>query len=377
MRSILSLRSRSNPGRITGLPAGSRSRAGRLAGFLLLGLAVLALLALSPLLGPVSISPATVGAILLHHLTGGTYPVDPCGAGVQSARCTVLSEIVWDIRLPALLLALLVGGGLGISGATLQGVFRNPLADPYLLGLSSGASLGAATLFVLNVGAAEANLTLPLLAFVGALLAGVVILVAARSPRSTPTTLLLTGVALSAFLSAILATLLLFNPLGNLQVTYWLLGGLFGATWDRAAIVLGGLLVGGSLLALYGRELNLLQLGAEVAQSLGVDVPRVRRRLILLASVVTALAVAFTGIIGFVGLISPHVVRRLFGPDYRVVLPGSLLVGAVFLAFAQDVSQLLPLGTEVPVGIPTSFAGFPFFLYLLYRHRQAPAEASG
>jgi iron complex transport system permease protein len=269
-------------------------------------------------------------------------------------------------------LALLVGAALAVSGATLQGVFRNPLADPYLLGLSSGASLGAAALFVLNVGASAANLALPLFAFAGAILTGVVILLAARSPRTTPTTLLLTGVALSSFLSAVLATLLLFNPLGNLQVSYWLLGGLFGATWDRDGIVLGGLLVGGSLLALYGRELNVLQLGSEVAQSLGVDARRVRNRLLLLASFVTAVGVAFAGIIGFVGLISPHIVRRVFGSDYRFVLPASALVGAAFLALAQDLSQLVGLGTEIPVGIPTSFAGFPFFLYLLYRHRRTP-----
>jgi cobalamin transport system permease protein len=338
-----------------------------------LGGAVALLLLASPLLGPVPIPPAEVGSILLHQATHGAVPSTPCGdPGVPPERCAVLVEIVWDIRLPALLLALLVGAGLGLSGATLQGVFRNPLADPYLLGLSSGASLGAATLFVLGVGSAAANLTLPAFAFGGAMATGVVILVAARSPRSTPTTLLLTGVALSSFLSAILATLLLFNPLGNLQVSYWLLGGLFGATWDRVAIVFGGLLVGGALLGIHGRELNLLQLGSDVAQSLGVDARRVRLRLLLLASFVTAVAVAYTGIIGFVGLISPHLVRRLFSSDYRVVLAGSVLVGAVFLALAQDVAQLVPLGTEIPVGIPTSFAGFPFFLYLLYRRRQAP-----
>lgn len=345
-------------------------------GLLLLGSVAVGLLVASPLIGPVPIPPSTVGTILLHESTQGLVEPNACaGAGVSADRCTVLIEIVWDIRVPALLLALLVGAALGLAGATLQGVFRNPLADPYLLGISSGASLGAASVFVLGVGSAAANLTLPLFAFLGAGLTGLVIVAAARSSRATPTTLLLTGVALSAFLSAILATLLLFNPLGNLQVSYWLLGGLFGATWTRDAIVLGGLLAGGSVLLLYGRELNLLQLGTDVAQSLGVDARRVRLRLILLASLVTAVGVAFTGIIGFVGLISPHVVRRLFGADYRIVLPGSALMGAVFLALAQDVAQLIPLGTEIPVGIPTSFAGFPFFLFLLYRHRQGEGGA--
>ena len=377
MRSIRAPASAAPPPGTPASTEGSR-RPRQALGFLLLGATIAGLIVLSPLIGPVGISPAVVGSILLHQATGGAFPPDACGGAVGSAaRCAILVEIVWDIRLPALLLALLVGAGLGLSGATLQGLFRNPLADPYLLGLSSGASLGAATLFVLGIGAQAANLTLPLFAFFGAMITGGIVLLAARSPRSTPTTLLLTGVALSSFLSAILGTLLLFNPLGNLQVSYWLLGGLFGATWDRVAIVFGGLLIGGALLAAHGRELNLLQLGSEVAQSLGVDARRVRVRLLLLASFVTAVAVAFTGIIGFVGLISPHVVRRLFSSDYRVVLGGSVLVGAVFLALAQDVSQLIPFGTEIPVGIPTSFAGFPFFLYLLYRRRARPLEATG
>jgi iron complex transport system permease protein len=252
-------------------------------------------------------------------------------------------------------------------------VFRNPLADPYLLGLSSGAALGAAALLVGGVGGKAANLALPLFAFLGALATGAVILIAGLSRRSTPATLLLTGVALSSFLSAILATLLLFNPLGNLQVTYWLLGGLFQATWTRDGIVLGGMVVGGALLFLYSRELNLLQLGPEVAQSLGVDARRARTRLILLASFVTAVAVAFAGIIGFVGLVAPHIVRRLFGVDYRIVLPASAVVGACMLGSAQDLAQLVTAGTEIPVGIPTSFAGFPFFLYLLYRHQRKAA----
>jgi iron complex transport system permease protein len=357
-------------------PTGRRRRSWTGFGLLIAVLVVLVLF--SPLLGPVPIPPETVGSIVVHQASGGQLAPNACaGSSVTPARCVILTEIVWDVRLPTLLLALLVGAALAVSGATLQGVFRNPLADPYLLGLSSGASLGAAVVFVLTIGSSTANLTLPLFAFLGAILTGIVILLAARSPRSTPTTLLLTGVALSSFLSAILASLLLFNPLGNLQVSYWLLGGLFGATWDRDGIVLAGLLIGGSLLGLYGRELNMLQLGSDVAQSLGVDARRVRIRLLLLASFVTAVGVAFAGIIGFVGLISPHVVRRMLGTDYRIVLPASALVGGAFLALAQDVSQVVGLGTEIPVGIPTSFAGFPFFLYLLYRRRQPIGGSQG
>ena len=343
----------------------ARRRAGLLA---LLGAA--AILAVSPIVGPVAIPAGTVGRILLQHALPGAVPGSACASGVSARLCDAYGEIVVLERLPEILLALLVGAALGMSGATLQGVFRNPLADPYLLGLSTGGTLGAALLLIFQVGLAYADLLLPLFAFLGALLTGVVILAAARGPRGSVETLLLTGVALASFLSAILSLVLLYNPVGSLQVSFWLLGGLGGATWDRDGIVFGGLLVGATFLALQARPLNLLQLGPEVAQSLGVDAPKVRVRLILLASFLTAIAVAFSGVIGFVGLVSPHIVRRLRGVDYRVVLPGSALVGAIFLLGARDLSESVIPGTLLPVGIFTSFAGAPFFLYLLYRQRQ-------
>jgi iron complex transport system permease protein len=332
----------------------------------------LIIVAIAPLVGSVSIPPELIGRILLHGATGGIFPSSPCaGSAVSPRLCDAYQEIIWQERVPELLLALLAGAALGISGATLQGVFRNPLADPYLLGLSTGGTLGAAVLLIFQIGLADADLLLPVFAFAGALLTGVAILVVARGPRGSVETLLLTGVALASFLSAILSLVLLYNPISSLQVSYWLLGGLTGATWDRDGIVAGGLLVGAALLVLEGRPMNVMQLGPEIAQSLGVDVPRARVRLLLLASFVTATAVAFTGVIGFVGLVSPHVVRRIVGVDYRKVLPGAALVGGVFLLAARDLADGAIPGTVLPVGIFTSFAGAPFFLYLLYRRRQA------
>ena len=357
-----------------GVPAPERSLRYGWVALLFAGGAALALG--STLVGSEPIAPSLVARVLLHELTAGAFGPVQCPSP-STVSCASVVTIVWDVRVPAILLAILVGASLGLSGATLQGVFRNPLADPYLLGLSSGATVGVAIVLMLNVGLAYANLTLPLLAFVGALATGGAILLAARSPSSSIETLLLTGVALSAFLSAVLSLLLLYNPYRNLQVTYWLLGGLYGGTWDRDGIVFGGLLVGGALLALYGRSLNLLQLGPEVAQSLGVDGRAVRVRLILLSSFLTAIAVAFSGIIGFVGLVSPHVVRRLVGPDYRKVLPGSALVGATFLLVANDLSQLVIPDAILPVGIFTSFVGAPFFLYLLYRQRRVDTMGRG
>jgi iron complex transport system permease protein len=331
---------------------------------LLLGGAGLVVL-FSPLIGSISIPPVRVLEIVL---SGGGALFNPCAGG--GPHCPVYLEIVWQERLPEVLLAVLAGGALGISGGTLQGIFRNPLADPFLLGISTGGTLGASLVFVFSIGEAEANLALPLLAFVGSLGTGLLILAAARGRHGSIETLLLTGVALNAFLSSVLTVILLYNPVASLQVDFWLLGGLGGASWVRDGIAFGVLLAVGTVIAVHGRELNLLQLGNDVAQSAGVDARRVRNRLLFLTSITTAVAVAFTGIIGFVGLVSPHVVRRVAGSDYRIVLPGAAVAGAAFLLGARDLSLWWFPSNVLPIGIFTSAAGAPFFLYLLYRRRR-------
>jgi iron complex transport system permease protein len=352
----------SSPGR--GTPAW---RTGVVALILLVGL--LALVAGSALVGSNWLPPAAVFAILLHQATGG-WLAPACGGVASSAtECTLWTEVVWGARVPIILVALFAGAALALSGATLQGTFRNPLCDPFLLGLSSGAAMGTAVLFTFQVAVSDQATLLPLFAFAGALAPGLVVYLATRRAGRSPESLVLTGVALSAFFSAVLSTFLFLNPSGGIQVSFWLLGNLQGETWDRAGVLAAAVLIIGSLLAFYGRELNVLQLGPEVAESVGVDARRTTRRLILLSTVVTAVAVAFTGVIGFVGLVSPHIVRLLVGPDYRRVLPLSALFGAVFLLGASDLSQMIIPGVPVPVGIPTSFAGVPFFLYLLYRPR--------
>lgn len=332
----------------------------------------------SPLIGNVPIPPEIVLAILIHHLSGGLLVADPCaGASVASTTCHAYDLIVWQSRFPEVVLGVGAGAALGLSGGALQGVFRNPLADPFLLGLSSGGTLGAALAVVYQVDIAQQNLVVPLLAFVGALASGLVVLAAGRSRFGSVETLLLAGVALSSFLSSVLSLVLLANPAGSLQVDFWLLGSLGEGSWSQDGIVIGVLLVVGTLIVLHGRDLNLIQLGNDVAQGLGVDARRVRTRVILLTSVATAVAVAFTGIIGFVGLVSPHVIRRLFGPDYRVVLPGAAVVGAGFLLAARDLSLAAVPSSVLPIGIFTSFAGAPFFAYLLFRRRQAVTMGGG
>jgi len=330
------------------------------------------LVAGSTLLGTVAIPPQLVFQILLHQVSnGGLYPAPCAGVTVSQPLCGAYVVIIWQLYVPEILLALIVGAALGISGGALQGIFRNPLADPFLLGISSGGTIGAAVIYVYRFQEANADLFLPLFAFIGSVGTGLLILGIARGRFSSVETLLLTGVALANLLSAILSLILLYNPAGSDQVTFWLLGGLGLATWQVDGIACGAVLILATALALHGRELNLIQLGHDVAQSAGVDARRVRVRVILLASLTTAVAVAFTGIIGFVGLVSPHIVRRVWGTDYRVVLPGAAAVGAVFLLAARDVNYLLFPGSLLPLGIFTAFAGVPFFLYLLYRQRTA------
>jgi iron complex transport system permease protein len=329
-----------------------------------LGLSLLVVLSVA--VGPEPLPWQATLAIFLHQASGGRLVSDPC-PGVSAAQCHIWVEVVWGARLPALLLALVAGAALGLSGAGLQGVFRNPLADPYLLGLSAGAALGASSVYTFDLYPAARGLALPLFAFGGGLVPGAVIYAAARSGKNSPQTLLLTGVALNAFFSAILATFLLYNPVANLSVNFWLLGSLEYAGWSHDGLVLSVVLIVGLLLVLRGQELNLLQLGPDVAQSLGSDPHRLTRQVVLLTTVVTAAVVAFAGIIGFVGLVAPHVVRRLVGVDYRRVLAMSALAGGAFLVVAWDVAQVVIRSVVIPVGIPTAFFGALFFLYLLYR----------
>ncbi len=360
------------PGAASPAEAPRRRRIGR--GWrLAIGVAILGALAVlvSPLIGPVPIPPVVVLRILFGV-------ADPCAGYLSHAySCVAAPTIVLEVRVPEILLGLIAGAALGISGAGLQGVFRNPLADPFLLGISSGATLGASIVLVFQVGIQEADLFLPLFAFLGAAGTGLVVVLLARNRYGSVETLLLGGVAIAAFLSAADWLVLLYNPELGLQVDLWLLGGLGSASWSVDAIALSLVMVFGTLLALYGPELNLIQLGNDVAQSAGVATTRVRVTVILLASVVTATSVAFTGIIGFVGLVAPHVIRRTVGTDYRVVLAGSAITGAAFLLAARDVSILAFPTSELPIGIFTAFAGVPFFLYLLYRQSRVVTMGSG
>jgi iron complex transport system permease protein len=278
-------------------------------------------------------------------------------------------EIVWQFRFPRALLGALVGGGLALAGATFQALLRNPLAEPYILGISGGASVGAVTLLALGLASAT-SWALPLAAFAGALLAiALVFRVATASGRTMDVrVLLLAGVVIGAFFSACIAFILSVSEARTVQsAVLWIMGSLAGAAW-RDVIVTAVYTIPAALLLLgLARPLNLISVGEETALYLGADVERVKRLALGVAALLTAAGVAVAGVIGFVGLVVPHAVRLLVGSDHRALLPLSFLGGAAFLSLADLIAKLALSPTEIPVGVITAFVGVPLFLILLRR----------
>jgi iron complex transport system permease protein len=312
-------------------------------------------------IGAVPIAPRQVIAIVAAH----------AGLDLGVAYTPEQDAVLWAIRLPRVVLGALVGAGLAVAGAALQGIFRNPLADPGLIGVSSGASLGAVLAIVVGVSAAGA-FALPAAAFVGGLAATFVVYAFARSGgRTEVVTLLLTGLAVSAIASAAIGFLLFTATDAELRsVVFWSLGSLGSATWPSVAGAAPFVLAGVLLVPLFARPLDLLLLGEREARHLGVDTERVRLAVITLAALATGAAVAVAGVVAFVGLIVPHLVRLAAGPGHRVVLPASALGGAALLLLADLVARTVAAPAELPLGVVTSLIGGPFFLWLLHRTRR-------
>ena len=287
------------------------------------------------------------------------------------AQTTVTPEqqaVLWYIRVPRLLTALLVGAGLAASGAVLQGVFSNPLADPGILGVSSGASVGAVLALALGFGGAGA-FVLPLFAFLGAVLAVLLTVgLSLRHGRIPVMALLLSGVVVGMLLSALTAAILTAVDAHKLQqYLFWTIGGLDYRRWEH--VYMGLLPIGGGLviMLLLARHLNVLALGETEARAVGMNVSAYRFLLLAAASMTTAAGVCISGDIGFVGLVVPHMIRLLAGPDHRRLLPLSILAGGAFLVFCDTLGRILLPATEIRVGIMTALAGTPYFLYLLRR----------
>lgn len=286
-----------------------------------------------------------------------------------------IQSIIMDIRLPRLILALLVGASLAILGAVMQGLFRNPLADPSLIGVSGGASVGASIVIVAAGGAMLSPLAGLSMVALGAFIGGaittlVVYRVATSSLGTSVTTMLLAGIAIGAIAGAFNSLLSYFSDNQMLrQISVWQMGNLGGANWQKVSIMASVSLIIFSLLSSQARSLNALLLGESEARHLGIDVQRIKRQLIFLTALGVGVSVALAGLIGFVGLIVPHMVRLLIGPDHRALLPASALAGASLLLIADSIARVVVLPAELPTGILTALLGAPFFVALLLKQR--------
>lgn len=296
---------------------------------------------------------------------------------MDSGLSNIEASIVFDIRMPRVLMALLVGAMLGLSGSAYQGVFRNPLAEPYLLGVAAGAGLGATLAIVSSL--ASSKWLIPIFAFSGGMIASSFSYLVGSSGKSRPhnsrldnsVSLILAGVAVSSFFVAI-QTYLQQRHVDTLREVYsWVLGRFSVQGWDEIIILLPYFVVTSVVILLYRRVLNVFEVGEEEAKSLGVDVRKARLIILTAASVSASAAVAFTGLIGFVGIIIPHLVRLIFSNSYRAILPLSMILGAAFLVLADLLARTIVSPAELPIGVITAFVGAPFFVFVLYRARNS------
>ena len=279
--------------------------------------------------------------------------------------------IIKGIRLPRIILSFLVGSGLAISGVIFQGVIRNPMVDPYIVGISAGAGTGVTIAiisgFSLNFMGVD---TLPLMAFLGAVITVYIVYQLAKVKNKLPVmTFLLAGVAMGFVLNAIQSFLMVLDANNMHKIIYWLMGSIASGGWHEVKIMLPYFIAGLIPIIFYLKDLNLVLLGEESAQHLGVDVERVKKILIVAATLVTASVVSVSGSIGFIGLIVPHIARMLIGPDHRKMLPLAAFIGGTFLLISDDIARSLIPPLEIPVGIITALAGGPYFIYLLRKKK--------
>ncbi|WP_440990218.1 vitamin B12 ABC transporter permease BtuC [Haloarchaeobius baliensis] len=352
---------------------------------------LLATIAVCTAVGPVDIAPTAVLAAILNELwlpTGASLTdgstrlfgvtVLPFGVGLRTTHpfnfhvAETTRVIVVSLRLPRIALAAVVGFALASAGTVMQGFFRNPMADPSIVGVSSGAAVGAVAFITLGGAIPLVGTAVPFgiegAAFVGAVAAAFLVYTIATEGGRTPVaTLLLAGVAVQTFLGAVVSFLMVTSPMGSLQrAYYWLLGDLgMNAAWEPVGIAFVAVSASFLLLLPFTRDLNVLMLGEEDAHHLGIEVERTKRILLAVSSAITAAGVAVAGVIGFVGLVVPHAMRLVVGPDHRVLLPTSALGGAIFLVVADTLAR--STAEVLPVGIVTAAVGAPFFLFLLSR----------
>lgn len=328
-------------------------------GVILLGAALLALVG-----GAVPLPPSRTVGIILDQLPGLDL------SGVASAR---EAAIVLEVRLPRVMTAAIVGAALALAGVLFQGLLRNPLADPYIIGTAAGGALGATLALVVSAGFLWGGsfIPVPLAAFLGALGAVLIVYRISRVGPHTPIiTLLLAGFAVSSMLAAVMSFLWLISDVTLRKTIYWTMGGLSASGWSELVVVVPLVVATAAVARFFVFDLNALLLGEEAASHLGVEVEKRKILLLVLGSLLTAAAVSISGLIGFVGLVIPHVARLIFGPDHRTLIPAAALIGAIFLILADLFARTLLAPQEIPVGIITALLGAPYFVWLLRRHKR-------
>ncbi|WP_136806182.1 FecCD family ABC transporter permease [Desulfosediminicola flagellatus] len=317
-------------------------------------------------MGYISIPPLKVLGTVLDVFIGNN--------AAQTVADQTYSVVIMDVRLPRILTAALVGGGLALAGCVFQAILLNPLADPYTLGISSGAAFGASTAFILSIMgfAIPIALSVPVLAFLGAIgtLAAVFALSVGDS-RLSSNTLILSGVIVAAILSAAIGFIKYMADEEVNVIIFWLMGSFVGKNWQDVLLLIGVLSPCLIFAWYFARDLNIMALGSTTADTLGVDSAKIRRQLLISASLVTAICVAVSGVIGFIGLIVPHMLRMLAGPDNRILLPASFLAGSILLLTADTITRAI-LPHEIPIGVLTALIGGPCFCYI-FRKRQLGA----
>jgi iron complex transport system permease protein len=331
----------------------------------LLIVALIFVIAIAAAIGPVQISPLEVYKIILQKTPF-------IGDLIKSDASPLNQEIVLQVRLPRVLAAALVGIALASSGAVLQGLLRNPIADPFIIGISAGASLGACVAMVSGIGASLFGIlySVPIVAFVSAM--GTVFMVYMLSKigeSRSMLTLLLIGVAITSLFSALVYLIMIVSNAQAQGILFWMFGSLTLAGWNYVYMAFPFIIAGLGVIFYFARDLNTIALGEEQAHHLGVDTEMLKKILLACVSLVTAAAVSISGIIGFIGLIIPHILRILVGPDHRILIPSSALAGAIVLILCDTLARTVMSPSEVPVGIITAILGCPFFIYLLLSRR--------
>ncbi|WP_068553958.1 FecCD family ABC transporter permease [Thermotalea metallivorans] len=335
-------------------------------------LLLLSLVLLLGMMAAAAIGSASITMTDVLKVTGRSLPVigeffDT--SGIPSHH----GVIVKHVRLPRILLSVLVGISLSVCGATFQGMFQNPMADPFVIGISSGAALGATIAIVGKLDQVFLGMgSISLFAFLGALGSAYLVYHLAKIQSKVPvSTLLLSGIAVGQFLTAIMSFLMVIHSSDVNKIIFWTLGSFATKGWDQVQMMVVPALLGWFLLYYFSRDLNAMLLGEESAHHLGVEVEKTKKTLLLINSSIVAVAVSVSGIIGFVGLMIPHIARLLVGPDHRILIPASGLAGGMFMLFADTVARTVIAPVEIPVGIITALFGGPFFIYLLRKKKSS------